>query len=161
MRAIFPVGRIVLPMRKAVPGTGRDPGEPLHDSLRRECREAIGTEVEVIRLHRVADAFRERVGRNGEYRQQVEIVFVCRLPDGDRPMCGSKPDRRQEFVEWVGLRQLDQIDLRPRAYATLIRQAATGAGDGYAALFPPASGPGAKLQAAAYERDCQVAFLGQ
>jgi len=124
-------------VRYALPGGGQDPGEPLQDTLQRECREEIGVEVEVLGLRHVLDVFRERTGRRGEYRQQVEFVFVCRLPDGYRPVCGSKPDRHQEAVEWVGLQQLDRIDLRPHGYATLIRQVAVDAGEVYAGLLPP------------------------
>jgi ADP-ribose pyrophosphatase YjhB (NUDIX family) len=112
--------------RYAMPGGGQDAGERLCDTLLRECREEIGTGVDILDLVHVAETFKQRDGKAVTYRQQVEFVFHCRLPAGYAPRSGRKPDKHQVAVEWVGLQHLDDIDLRPAGLASLVRQAALG-----------------------------------
>ena len=46
-----------------LPGGGQEPGEALHDALRRECREEIDAEIEIGDLRFV----RDYIGKNHEY----------------------------------------------------------------------------------------------
>ena len=153
-----PVGSVVLPIRNSVralivrkdqvlllrkrnrngaeryvlPGGGQDRGETLHGCVLRECREEIDAEVVIVGLAHVANAFKPLDAKMVSYRQQVEFIFHCELPKNYKPRQGSKPDKNQVGVEWVGLRRLDKIDLRPPGMVKLVRRAATGKGPIYA-----------------------------
>lgn len=109
--------------RHALPGGGQEPGELLHESLQRECVEEIGTTVEIVALNQVAEVFRKRERNGGQYRHQVEFIFLCRVPSTYQARSGAKPDRHQVAVEWVGLQHLDHLDMRPYGTAGLIRRA--------------------------------------
>jgi 8-oxo-dGTP diphosphatase len=117
--------------RYAMPGGGQDAGERLQDTLLRECREEIDTSVDILGLVHVAESFKPCNGKAVRFRQQVEFVFHCRLPPDYEPRSGCRPDKHQVAVEWVGLQYLDDIELRPRGMATLVRQAALGEGPVY------------------------------
>lgn len=101
----------------ALPGGGQEPGENLHDAMRRECLEEIGAHVEVGPLLYV----REYIGPNHEYAavdgrfHQVEMVFACTLVDESELGNGRAPDARQVAVEWLELSRLDRYFFRPRA----------------------------------------------
>lgn len=110
--------------RYAMPGGGQDAGERLHHALIRECMEELGTRVDILGLLHVAEAFKPTGGKQPGYRQQVEFIFQCRVPIGYVPHNGSKPDKHQQGVEWLGLQHLEQVDLRPEGMAALIRRAA-------------------------------------
>jgi ADP-ribose pyrophosphatase YjhB (NUDIX family) len=98
-----------------LPGGGQRHGETLQEGLVRECREEIGTEVEVGDLLYV----REYIGRNHEFRRahhafhQVENVFRCTLPDPDGIGPGSEHDKKQIGVAWIPLADLAQTRLLP------------------------------------------------
>lgn len=98
-----------------LPGGGQRHGETLREGLMRECREEIGTEVEVGDLLYV----REYIGRNHEFRRshhafhQVENVFRCTLPDPDGIGPGSEHDKKQIGIEWLPLADLAQTRLLP------------------------------------------------
>lgn len=112
--------------RFALPGGGQDPGELLHETLYRECREEIDALVEIRDLLHVANCFKRRDGKLPAFRQQVEFIFDCRLPSDYLPRSGSKPDKHQVGVEWVNLHHVDRIDLRPAGLAAIVRDAAIG-----------------------------------
>ncbi len=118
--------------RYVLPGGGQDRGETLHDCVLRECMEEIDVKVAIVGLAHVANAFKPLDAKRVSYRQQVEFIFHCEVPKSYKPRQGSKPDKNQVGVEWVGLRRLDKIDLRPPGMVKLIRLAATGKGPIYA-----------------------------
>ena len=118
--------------RYALPGGGQDRGETLHECVFRECREEIAAKISIVGLAHVANAFKPLDAKMVSYRQQVEFIFHCEVPKNYKPRQGPKPDKNQVGVEWVSLRRLDKIDLRPRGMATLIRRAAAGKGPIYA-----------------------------
>ena len=118
--------------RYALPGGGQDRGETLHDCVLRECREEIAAKVNIVGLAHVANAFKPLDAKMVNFRQQVEFIFYCELPKKYKPRLGTKPDKNQIGVEWVGLNRLDKIDLRPAGIAGLIRRAASGKGPTYA-----------------------------
>lgn len=100
------------------PGGGQEHGEVLKETLKRECIEELGVQVEVQDLVYV----REYIGKNHEFVawdhdvHQVEFYFVCSLAqEAPAQMDGTQPDQDQIGVEWVDIRQLDHIRLYPKA----------------------------------------------
>lgn len=109
-----------------VPGGGQEPGETLDETLRRECREEIGVNVQVQGLRLV----RDYIGSNHEFAEfdsghGVEFMFVCSLGDGVEPGLGPVPDSgprsRQVGVEWLPIDRLEQFPLYPKALRPLLR----------------------------------------
>ena len=64
-----------------LPGGGQEHGENLHETLKRECIEEIGEEIEIKDLI----LFREYIGRNHEYSasdfqvHKMEFMFLSTL----------------------------------------------------------------------------------
>ncbi len=110
-----------------LPGGGQEPGEPLHEALRRECREEIAADVEIGALRFV----REYIGRNHEFADhdsddhQVDLMFDCRLADGAVAANGPSPDNGQIDIAWVPLAELDAARIYPRILARLLAGGAT------------------------------------
>ncbi|MFD0710440.1 NUDIX domain-containing protein [Paenibacillus sp. GCM10027626] len=100
------------------PGGGQEKGEELKDAVVRECMEEVGCKVIVKDLLFV----REYIAKNHQFAKwdgdlhQVEFYFECEL-DGEEIEASewrsSNPDEDQVGVEWIELRQLDQIRLYP------------------------------------------------
>src|SRR5687767_12903490 len=96
-----------------LPGGGQDKFESLPEALRRECREEIGTDVEVGELLFV----RDYIGRNHEFAgseqetHAVEIMFACSVPDDYVPTTGNVPDPAQFAVAWIALDELARLRL--------------------------------------------------
>ena len=103
-----------------LPGGGQHHGESVPEALQRECLEEIGTTVQIHELRFV----REYIGRNHEYAaedgdlHQVELMFVCSLPEGAQPAVGSSPDVNQTAVEWLPLERIAELRLYPRSLAS-------------------------------------------
>ncbi|GGE68802.1 NUDIX domain-containing protein [Priestia taiwanensis] len=97
------------------PGGGQDHGEVMHDTLRRECMEELGAEIEVGELLYV----REYIGKNHEFAEtdahahQVEFYFHCTLKD-DKLVTPTQPDPKQIGVEWLRIDQLQEYDVYPK-----------------------------------------------
>jgi 8-oxo-dGTP diphosphatase len=107
-------------VRYVLPGGAQDLGETLEDALRRECREEIGEEVTLHGLLYLADFFKPRGTEPQTYRQQVEYLFSCTVPDSYKPRNGDRPDKHQAGVEWQPVQQLSEINLFPSSLASLL-----------------------------------------
>lgn len=106
--------------RHVLPGGSQDPGETLNDALQRECREEIGTEVSIRGLLYLADFFKPRDTQPITYRQQVEFLMHCDVPDEYVPHNGHRPDKHQASVAWIGADQLPNLNLFPSELQRLL-----------------------------------------
>ncbi|WP_268957568.1 NUDIX domain-containing protein [Roseibium aggregatum] len=97
-----------------LPGGKQDPGESLADTLKRECLEEIGADVDVFRLLHVAEVYRLKT-EEGERQHQLDFVFECSVPDAYEPVLGPHPDPHQVATCWLSIDNAQQ--LRP-AYVT-------------------------------------------
>ena len=100
-----------------LPGGGQEHGENLHETLKRECMEEIGVEIEVGDMIFI----REYIGKNHEHAaihfhaHQTEFMFLCRLKDRNVSIeNGISPDVGQIGVEWLSVTELLQHSLYPR-----------------------------------------------
>ncbi|MFM1654656.1 NUDIX domain-containing protein [Brevibacillus sp. B_LB10_24] len=101
-----------------LPGGGQQHGEDLQQTVRRECMEEIGQEVDVIELLFV----REYIGKNHQFAEydadihQIDHIFLCELkaPSSDiQP--GLDPDNDQLAIEWIRFDDLSHENFFPKA----------------------------------------------
>lgn len=114
-----------------LPGGGQEPGESLHEALRRECREEIGVEVEPGPLRYARDFIPERMEQPDKTRQQIEMMFEARIADGGVPRAGHNPDAFQEALAWLPVAQLEAYVLYPLALRPLLQSGAARGTDVY------------------------------
>ncbi len=100
-----------------LPGGGQEHGENLHETLKRECIEEIGEEVEIGDMIFI----REYIGKNHEHAafhfhaHQTEFMFLCRLKNRNESIKnGLSPDVGQIGVEWLPITELLQHKLYPQ-----------------------------------------------
>lgn len=107
--------------RYTLPGGAQELGETLHQALDRECREEIGTKIEIVDLLYVADFFKQRKTDPPSTRHLVEFLFLCTLPDNDYvAQNGPKPDKSQVDVIWVDVADLETMAMFPKALSHLL-----------------------------------------
>jgi len=105
----------------ALPGGGQHWAEPLHEALRRECREELGVEIEIGPLRFV----RDYIADNHEFAAEdsgqhgVELMFICKIVCGD-PGRGTDPDPGQLGLEWLPTDTLEEQRLYPKSLRPLV-----------------------------------------
>jgi ADP-ribose pyrophosphatase YjhB (NUDIX family) len=104
----------------ALPGGGQETGESLEDSLRRECREEIGTDIVIHQLVHVADFFKDRETSPPSRRHLVEMLFLCSVPTDYVAQNGPEPDKHQVGVVWVAQSALASTPIRPHSLAGVL-----------------------------------------
>lgn len=99
------------------PGGGQDHGEVLSDTVKRECIEEIGENVEVKDLLHI----REYIGKNHEHAyfdshvHQIEYYFICHINTKQKaPSVPSNPDSHQVGIEWVRIKDLLDYRIYPK-----------------------------------------------
>jgi len=111
-----------------LPGGGQLHGENLHEALRRECMEEIGTEIFIGELRLV----RDYIGKNHEFAgsdgnaHQVEFMFECDVPCDYFPENGTVPDSMQTGVKWIPVKELHMYRLYPSRLFMAIEQMKNG-----------------------------------
>ncbi|WP_201788376.1 NUDIX domain-containing protein [Serratia marcescens] len=109
-----------------LPGGGQLFGEPLTQTLIRECREESRYEITPGELVFI----REYIGKNHEFADfdrdvhQLEMMFLATLLDNESDMLhlDIHSDRHQIAAQWIDLAALEQTPLFPAALRSLIKE---------------------------------------
>lgn len=95
---------------------GQEHGETFHTTLKRECIEEIGLNIDIKELLHI----REYIGKNHEYAEfdfyvhQIEYYFLCQLSRTETPIKPTNPDNHQVGVEWIRIEDLLNYRLYPK-----------------------------------------------
>jgi ADP-ribose pyrophosphatase YjhB (NUDIX family) len=104
-----------------LPGGGQEFGETLSDTVKRECLEEIGAEVQVGQLLTV----REFISRNHSSNLDeanvhiVNHIFACTLLE--EPRLTNQKDADQIDICWIPLTELDDYNFYPRFLVPLLK----------------------------------------
>lgn len=105
-----------------LPGGGQEPGETLIETVRRECWEELGGQIEVGPLAFV----REYIGANHEFAEfdshahGIDFMFTCTLLTDAQELIATAPDIYQIGIEWLPIDALDETMLYPQALKPLL-----------------------------------------
>ncbi len=105
-----------------LPGGGQEAGETLTQTLKRECVEEFGVEVEVGPLRYI----REYIGKNHEFADhdldahQIEHMFICSIAEDLPDMEGINPDPGQIGIAWLPIEDLTSCRLYPKSLRALL-----------------------------------------
>ncbi len=103
-----------------LPGGAPNVGETLHEGLRRECAEEIGSDITIKELMHVADFYKERETLPVTHRHQVEFIFRCHVPATYIAQNGPHPDKHQRDVVWISLDELQNKPLFPKGLSDIL-----------------------------------------
>jgi len=108
----------------SLPGGAPNIDETLEQGLIRECQEEIGCLVSIEGLVHVADFYKVRDSVPPSTRHQIELLFICTVPDDYQPKSGHHPDKRQVDVVWLEIVSLEQHKLVPTGIREPIKKLA-------------------------------------
>jgi ADP-ribose pyrophosphatase YjhB (NUDIX family) len=97
-----------------LPGGGVEPGETMHEAVRREAWEETGAEVIVGPLLLVNEYQPEKYANLYDDQQEIRLVFHCQLREDRQLVTPLNPDEDQLGTAWVLIEQLPSIRLFPR-----------------------------------------------
>ena len=103
-----------------LPGGGQEFGETLHETLKRECCEEIGCNVEVGELLWIRE-YRGWRHEFGEGQHAIEFMFRCSLKSGIDEKVASEPDTYQIGVEWIKIEEIAKYRFYPQVLKPLIK----------------------------------------
>ena len=92
----------------ALPGGGQNPGEPLHRTVQRECREELGLDVHVGALRFVREWLEPERAIH-----QIELIFQCGTDEKIGAVQSDVPDGGQIGIEWLPVADLLRFQLYP------------------------------------------------
>lgn len=98
-----------------LPGGGQEPGENLHETLKRECREEAGAEVTIGDIIFV----REYIGKNHELSKkhggyhQTEFMFLTKVVQFNYAK-STLLDQGQIGLEWIPIAELMKYNFYPK-----------------------------------------------
>jgi ADP-ribose pyrophosphatase YjhB (NUDIX family) len=105
-----------------LPGGRAELGEAAHETLRREMREELDTDVRVERLLWIVENFFDHQDRR---HHELALYFLMHFPAGSAPAAAMTFERTLSGVpmvfEWLSLRALNQLTVFP----TFLRGALT------------------------------------
>ncbi|OHD17086.1 MAG: NUDIX hydrolase [Spirochaetes bacterium GWB1_59_5] len=98
-----------------LPGGGQEKHETFVETVKRECLEELGADVEVRSLRYI----REYIGRNHEFSDtddahQVEFMFECRLLTEPDSAKASHLDEGQSGLAWVDIEERNAQRVYPK-----------------------------------------------
>lgn len=96
-----------------LPGGGAEPGEGLHEALKREAREEVSAEVDVGRLLFVVEYVPAQHANKYGVTPSLGLYFHCALRPGNEPRQPLSPVDAQEGVYWLPLAELHHAPLLP------------------------------------------------
>jgi 8-oxo-dGTP diphosphatase len=99
-----------------MPGGGQQQYETMEEAVVRECLEETGYLVRVVRFAALAEEIydnEEIRDKYVDYAHRVHHIFIVEFVDGilHEP---TEIDFQQEECQWVDIKEISQIDLRPR-----------------------------------------------
>lgn len=105
-----------------LPGGGQNHGEPLEETLKRECMEEASILIEVGDIVFIRDYISEnhQFAKTENKVHQVEFMFGCFILNNTEPKCGELTDKWQTGIEWLPLAQLSEFDLYPSVLKELL-----------------------------------------
>ncbi len=103
-----------------LPGGGVEPGESLHEALKREVREETAADVEIGRLLLVGEYMPARHNNKYGLDPALRFFFECRLFPNSEPRLPATPDPNEVDVCWVAMDAFANTPLLPPIAGRLI-----------------------------------------